>query len=52
VTVFGVTGHPDAAVIDTNVQRGDRFVYDGVEYKVVDVLDYPGQKQIDAEAQS
>lgn len=52
VTVFGVTGHPDATVLDTDIQRGDRFNYGGAQYKVVDVLTYPGQLQCVAEAQS
>lgn len=50
VTIFGVKDHPDDAVADTDVQAGDRFVVNNREYRVVAVVDYPGQRQAAAGA--
>jgi hypothetical protein len=41
--VFGVRGHPTAA--DTNIQRGDRFIYSGGEAEVTAVVQLPGEVQ-------
>lgn len=43
VVVMGVAGHP--TVPDLDIRRGDRFVIDGAEYRVVDVNHYPGEVQ-------
>jgi len=43
VVVMGVADHP--TVPDLDIRRGDRFVIDGAEYRVVDVNRYPGEVQ-------
>lgn len=43
VVVLGVADHP--TVPDLDIRRGDRFVIDGAEYRVVDVNRYPGEVQ-------
>lgn len=48
VTVFGITNHP--TVTDTNIQREDRFVYNGTQYRIIDVLVTLGEVQARAEA--
>jgi len=48
VTVIGIVDHPTQT--DTDLQRGDHFVYLGVEYRVTDVVVYPGCLQASAEA--
>lgn len=50
VTVFGVRDHPDAAVADTDVAAGYRFVHEGEEYRVVDVVTTLGEVQAFCEA--
>lgn len=46
--VFGIEDHPTLA--DTNVAKGDRFVLNSVdEYRVMDVVRYPGEVQATAE---
>jgi hypothetical protein len=47
VIVFGVKDHP--TVIDTNIRRGDRFVYESVEYQVTDTVRTLGEVQAHAE---
>lgn len=47
VVVCGVAEHPRIA--DLDIRRGDRFVLDGAEYRVVDVNRYPGEVQAVAE---
>jgi len=49
VVVFGVRGH--AALSDTDIQRGDRFVYEGAQFRVVDVVYTTGEVQAMCEAQ-
>ncbi len=49
VTVFGVVGHPDETIADTDVQRGDRFVLGESEYEIVEVVYYPGELQATGE---
>lgn len=44
--VFGVRNHPDAAIDDTDILRGDRFVYGGDWFRVVDVILLPGEVQV------
>lgn len=43
VVVLGVVDHP--TVPDLDIRRGDRFVIDGAEYRVVDINRYPGEVQ-------
>ncbi len=43
IILFGVIGHPDATVLDTNVQNGDRFRYLGADYEVVQTVQQPGE---------
>lgn len=47
VTVFGVIGHPSGSltVPDTNLQRGDRFLYNGDMVIVDAVILEPGELQ-------
>jgi hypothetical protein len=49
VTVFGVVGHPDETIVDTDLQRGDRFVLGESEYEIVEVAYYPGELQATGE---
>lgn len=42
VMFFGVRDHPDAAVLDTNLERGDVVVVDDKFYTVIMVNTYPG----------
>lgn len=48
VTIFGVRQHP--TVTDTNVAAGYRFILDGEEYRVVDVVKTLGEVQAYCEA--
>lgn len=50
LTVFGVRDH--ATVANTNIKRGDRFTHNGHQYKVVDVVENPGDIQARCEAMS
>lgn len=43
VTVFGVKGHPTQP--DTDLRRGDEFVYENARYRIVSVSQYPGEIQ-------
>lgn len=46
--VFGIEDHPTLA--DTNIAKGDRFVLNSAdEYRVMDVVRYPGEVQATAE---
>ena len=45
--VFGVRDHPTET--DTDIQKGDRFVYGGSEYRVIAVAQWPGEVQATAE---
>ncbi len=47
VVVFGVRNHPTQT--DTDIQKGDRFVYGGSEYRVIAVAMPPGEVQATAE---
>ena len=47
VVVFGVRDHPTQT--DTDIQKGDRFVYGGSEYRVIAVSVLPGEVQATAE---
>ncbi len=48
VVVFGVRDHATAA--NTDLKKGDRFVLNGSqEYRVIDVVVYPGELQATAE---
>lgn len=44
-TLFGVKDHPDNSVADSDVQVGDRFLYEGGEFDVIAVYPYPGEVQ-------
>jgi len=48
VTLFGVKNHP--TVSDTDIQRGDRFVLENVEYEVMGVITTTGELQAISEA--
>lgn len=53
LVILGVAGHPDAAVPDTDLARGDRFALsDGTRFRIVDVRRYPGEIQATAERQT
>jgi len=45
LVILGVRDHPDASVSDTDLAGGDRFVHDGQQYQVVDVVTLPGEVQ-------
>lgn len=43
--VYGVRDHPDAAIVDTDIERGDTFALEGDHY-VVDYINFvPGGVQ-------
>lgn len=48
--VFGVNGHE--TVVDTDIKRNDVFEYDGVRYRVMDIVITTGEVQARAEALS
>lgn len=50
LVVFGVRDH--ATETDTDIERDDRFAYDGKFYRVAHVNLFPGEVQALAEAQS
>jgi len=43
LTLFGVRSHP--TVTDTNIQKGDRFTINGLQYEVKSLLTPPGEVQ-------
>lgn len=43
--VYGVLSHPNPAITDTNILRGDRFYYGNRWYEVESVLRVPGEIQ-------
>lgn len=45
LVVFGVKGHPDPAVTDTDIDEGYTFPYDGETYRVNKVIPVPGGVQ-------
>jgi hypothetical protein len=50
--IFGVKGHPDDAVADTDIKRGDKFSRNGRLYVVTDVTEKFGSVQAWTEAVS
>lgn len=44
-TLYGVTGHPNPNVPDTDIKRGDRFVLDNKEYTIEAIIYPPGEIQ-------
>lgn len=44
-TLYGVRGHPNPDVPDTDVKRGDRFILDNKEYSIETVIYPPGEIQ-------
>jgi hypothetical protein len=44
-TVFGVRNHPDASVLDADIEVDDEFGIDGVRYRVKTVLPFAGEIQ-------
>lgn len=48
--VFGVVDHPDNTVVNTVLQRGDRFAYNGEQYEIKTVISPPGEIQAFAES--
>lgn len=55
VKLYGIQDHPDPAILDTDIQTGDRFWLSGgssqpdIEYEVRNVARLPGQIQAWAE---
>ena len=48
LTIFGVKDHD--TVTDTDIGEGYRFIYDGDEYRVIDVIASIGEVQASCEA--
>ncbi|MBL8162460.1 MAG: hypothetical protein JNJ61_10780 [Anaerolineae bacterium] len=48
--VFGVYGH--SKIANTDIQRDDRFVYNGAQYRVISIIRTIGQVQAAIEALS
>lgn len=44
-TLYGVVGHPNPNVPDTDIKRGDRFVLDNKEYTIEAIIYPPGEIQ-------
>lgn len=40
--IFGVKGHPDPDVTDTDLDEGDEFDVDDDHYRIVDLIQVPG----------
>lgn len=51
-TVFGVKGHPDEDVADTDIRRDDRFVVGVQWFRVMDVIQQIGEVQALCEVQA
>jgi hypothetical protein len=47
--IFGVMDHPNVAVPDTNLLKGDRFTVGSEQYEIKDVIVLPGEVQARAE---
>lgn len=45
ITVYGVRDHPDDAVSNTDMKRGDRFVYSDKFYRITGIVIAPGEVQ-------
>ena len=50
LVVFGVRNQPAAAVVDTDIRANDRFVLNGIEYQVMDLVTTLGEVQAHCEA--
>jgi hypothetical protein len=50
VTVVGVRDHPDAAVPDTDIEKGDIFRYADLRFQVRLVVRYAGRIEARCEA--
>ena len=42
IVIYGVIGHPDEDILDTNIQRNDRFTLNGQQWQIESVLFVPG----------
>ena len=49
VVIFGIKDHPNSSVTDTDLQAGDRFIFEDVRYEIRDVFDLPGSVQCKAQ---
>jgi hypothetical protein len=49
LVIFGVKGHPDESIVDTNIAEGYRFVFQDDEFRVMDVIYTIGEVQAIAE---
>lgn len=45
ITVYGVRDHPDSDVADTDMARGDRFMYGDKFYRITGLVEAPGEVQ-------
>lgn len=45
LAVYGVRDHPDTSITDTDMQRGDRFMYNGKWYEITGIVEAPGEVQ-------
>lgn len=43
--VYGVKGHPDPAIADTDIQEGDEFEHEENRFRVTDIIPVPGGVQ-------
>jgi hypothetical protein len=50
VVVYGIQGHPTE--LDTDLARGDKFVWSGKEYEITTLLNPPGEVQAFGDARS
>lgn len=50
VIIFGVVGHPNPNISDTDLQVGDRFIYEYREFVIQSTLYTLGEIQAQAEA--
>lgn len=52
VIVFGVKGHPDETIANTDIKKADLFTFEGQSMKVLDVVKVKGGVQAHCEAYS
>lgn len=45
VVIYGVVGHPDSGVLDSDIAEGYTFVLDDDRYRVTDTIPVPGGVQ-------
>lgn len=50
--IYGVVGHPDESIADTDIDEGYEFDWDGNHFRITDVIPVPGGVQAIAKVNS